>query len=460
MKQLLAITKNTYLQTIRQPIYGIIVVVTLAGLALSPALTGWTLDDDNKMLRDIGLSTLLIQGLFLACFAASSTLNTEIDDRTALTVVAKPVGRPVFILGKYLGLFAALTTAHYLASIAFFMTMRHGVLQSSAETSDMTVIILGPCLMALLALVAAGLNYTYDFRFLPTLIMLSLPFLTLSTAVLLIVDRDWHLQTYEITQTMDNLPPELVDDAKFKGIITFRPLEGEHQFAGHRGLLVRKAWQGPISQADRQYLLDLSDMLQWKKDVNFLVQTARELQGAEIIKAGILILVALAVLAAVALAASTRFGALATFLTCLMVLGAGLASDQVLKPIAQNIENISTGEVIRLFLLPVLTPIVGIIWVRRRTGLGRTILKLALVAIAETVWVVWALGTPDRATGTCAAMFYKIIPNFQCFWMVDALSDNQVIPWSYVASASGYGVLYAAAALLLGMALFETREVG
>ena len=70
MNPLLAIAKNTYLQAVRQPAYGIIVLVTLGGLAMSPFYTGWTLDDDNKMLRDIGLSTLLIQGLFLSCFVA------------------------------------------------------------------------------------------------------------------------------------------------------------------------------------------------------------------------------------------------------------------------------------------------------------------------------------------------------------------------------------------------------
>ena len=48
------------------------VQATLGGLALAPSLTGWTLDNDDKMLRDIGLSTLLIQGLFLTCFAASA----------------------------------------------------------------------------------------------------------------------------------------------------------------------------------------------------------------------------------------------------------------------------------------------------------------------------------------------------------------------------------------------------
>lgn len=399
MAQLLAITKNTYLQTIRQPLYGIIVLVTLGGMALAPSLTGWTLEDDNKMLRDIGLSTLLIQGLFLACFVASSVLNTEIDDKTVLTVVAKPISRPVFLLGKYLGLLGALTTAHYLAGIAFFMTMRHGVLQTAAETHDVTVLILGPGLMLLLVIAATILNYVYDSRFLPTLITLALLFGTLSTAILLVIDRDWQLQTYEITQSMDNLPPQLIDNTKLKGIIEFRPLEGERQFAGHRGVLVRKTWQGPISEADQQYLLNLSDDLQWKKDVSFLVQDARGLQGVEILKAGFLILVALALLSSLALAVSTRLGMLSTFLICLIALSAGLAADQVVKPIAEA----------------------GVTW---------------------------------------AEVLYRLIPNFQCFWMVDALSDHQVIPWGYVASATAYSALYAAALLILGMALFETREVG
>lgn len=399
MNQLLAIAKNTYLQTIRQPLYGIIVLVTLAGMGMAPALTGWTLDDDNKLLRDIGLSTLLVQGLFLACFAASSVLNTEIDDKTVLTVVVKPISRPLFILAKYLGLLGALATAHYLAGIAFFMTLRHGVLQTSAETSDITVLILGPGVMLLLAIAAAVLNYIYDTRFLPTLLALALPFLTLSTLILLVIDREGRLQTYEVTQSMDNLPPGLEDDAIFNGILEFRPIEGESQLTGHRGLLVRKLWQGPIGEADHQYLLGLNDSLQWKKDVNFLVHAARKLQGIEIFKAAILIMLALALLSSLALALSTRSGMLTTFLGCVIALAAGLSADQVVKPIAE------TGQ-------------------------------------------VWA------------EVLYRLIPNFQCFWMVDALSDNQVIPWSYVASATGYAAAYAAALLALGMALFETREVG
>jgi hypothetical protein len=399
MSRLLAISQNTYLQAVRQPLYGIIVLVTLGSIAIAPSITGWTLDDDNKMLRDIGLSTLLIQGLFLACFAAFSVLSAEIEDKTVLTVAAKPISRPAFILGKYLGLLGALTTAHYLAGIAFFMTMRHGVLQTAADTSDLTVIILGPGVMLLVVIAAAILNYVHDWRFLPTVITLTLPCLTLSTVVLLLVDRDWELQTYEVTQSMDHLPPEVAESDKFKGLIEFRPLAGERSLAGHRGLLVRKVWKGPINEADHEYLLGLSDSIQWKKDVNYLVQEARNLQGVEIFKAGVLIWVAVALLASVALAASTRLGILSTFLICLIALSAGLSSDQLVKPLAE----------------------------------------------AGAAW---------------ADVAYRLIPNFQSFWMVDPLSENRIIPWSYVASAMGYSALYTAAILALGMALFETREVG
>lgn len=399
MDQLLAITKNTYLQAVRQPAYGIIVLVTLAGLALSPFLTGWTLDDDNKMLRDIGLSTLLIQGLFLACFVASSVLDAEIEEKTALTVATKPIHRTSFILGKYLGVMGTLITAHYLAGIVFFMTMRHGVLQSSAETSDMTVLIFGPGVMLLVIIGATLLNYLLEWRFLPTVIALAVPAMTFSTLILLVVNRDFKVQLYETTQDISALPKELIAENTFKGIIEFRPDEGNERVEGHSGKLVRSMLKGPITDKDRQYLLDLVDTPQWRKTVMYLVDATRKQEGFEVIKAAILIAFVIALLASIAVAASTRLGLLPTFLISILLVCAGLASDQIIKPIADT---------------------------------GR----------------LWAKAA------------YKVIPNIQCFWMVDALNEQRSIPLSYVFSASGYALLYVAAMLLLAMALFETREVG
>ena len=402
MRQLFAITKNTYLQAVRQPVYGIIVLVTLGGMAMAPFLTGFTLDDDDRMLRDIGLSTLLIQGLFLACFVATSVLDSEIEDKTALSVVAKPISRIIFILGKYLGVMGALLTAHYLAGISFFMAMRHGVLQSSAQSSDVTVILLGPALILLLALAAAIINYLVGWRFLPTLLSLLVPLMTLAMVILLIINRDFSVNRYETTQVIDALLPELVEEGVFMGIITFRPNEGNSRFEGHSGKLVRSNWHGPISDEDREYLLGLSEDIQWKKSIRYLVDSSREFQGIEILKASCLVFWAIGLLAGLAVAASTRLGLLPTFLINILVVGAGLASDQVIKPLAE---------------LPGLW---GGLW----------------------------------------AAAYRVVPNFQFFWMVDALNEHRLIPLSYVVSTSGYAFAYIAALLLLAMALFETREVG
>ncbi len=399
MQQFFAIAKNTYLQSVRQPAYGIIIIVTLVGLALAPAMTGWTLDDDNKLLRDIGLSTLLVQGLFLACFCATNVLDAEIEEKTALTVAAKPVGRSMFIFGKYAGILGALLTAHYIAGIALFMAMRHGVLQTSAEKSDYTVILFGPCLMVLVAAAATLMNYIYEWRFLPTLVSFSIPALTFSTVVLLFLGRDFKFQTYETTQDVRALPAEVADNTVFDGIIYFRPDPGNDVLPGHAGKLVRSNWLGPINDQEREQLLSLVDGIEWRRTIGYLVKETRKLAGMEILKAAILIMVAIAFFGSVALAVSTRASVVPTFALTLAVVCIGLSSDQVIKPAADE----------------------GKVWAR---------------------------------------VAYRAVPSLQPFWMVDALNENRVIPPNYIGHAAAYLSWYMAGALLLAMALYQTREVG
>ena len=44
--------------------------------------------------------------------------------------------------------------------------------------------------------------------------------------------------------------------------------------------------------------------------------------------------------------------------------------------------------------------------------------------------------------------------------MVDALNEYRSIPMGYVFQSSAYAAIYGAAVLLVGMASFQTREVG
>lgn len=63
------------------------------------------------------------------------------------------------------------------------------------------------------------------------------------------------------------------------------------------------------------------------------------------------------------------------------------------------------------------------------------------------------------ATSWWAELSYRLLPNWQDFWIVDALSGGGTIPWGYVAGAAGYAVLYAAAVLALGLLSFRRVEI-
>jgi len=59
-----------------------------------------------------------------------------------------------------------------------------------------------------------------------------------------------------------------------------------------------------------------------------------------------------------------------------------------------------------------------------------------------------------------AAALYSIIPNWQLFWMADALAAHRTIPWRYVGWGLLYVLLFAGFFVLLAVILFRNREVG
>jgi len=193
-----SIAKNTFVQTIRQPIYGILILVTFAVLLLSLALAGWTLSTDyhttdQKMLENLGLSTLLVFGLFLAAFSASNVLSREIEDKTALTVISKPVARSTFVLSKFAGVAAAVTVGFYLCSLAFLMTVRHRVMPATADPYDVPVIVLGTTAFVLTVLIALAGNYFFGWPFVSAGVWSGLTLFTIAMAALSFIGKEWKI---------------------------------------------------------------------------------------------------------------------------------------------------------------------------------------------------------------------------------------------------------------------------
>lgn len=195
--RLLSIAKNTFVETIRQPVYAVIIVFALLLMLLAPSISMYTLDEDIKLLRELGLSTLFLAGLFIAIFAATGTITEEIESGTITTVLSKPVSRPVFVFGKFCGVAAAVTMAHCLLTMAFLMATRHGVLETASDEIDWTVITAAVLAFGGAFLITAFINYVYDWNFTSTAIVLSTVFCALAILFLLFFDKQWKFNPAE-----------------------------------------------------------------------------------------------------------------------------------------------------------------------------------------------------------------------------------------------------------------------
>jgi len=323
-----AISQNTFVQTIRQPIFLVILLATFAMLVLAVPLSGWTVSPDyhktdQQMLENLGLGSLLISGLLFAAFSASSVLSREIEGRTALTVISKPVHRATFVLGKFAGVAAAVTVAYYLCSIVLLLTVRHRVMPAASDPFDWPVIVLGVAAFALALAMAVAGNLFFGWSFTSTAVWSALATFTVVISVIGFVAKEWRVVPF--TQTF--------------------------------GADIRT-----------QLLVGM-----------------------------LLMYMAVLVFVAVAVAASTRFGQVATLLICAGVLLVG-----TLYPFA----------------------------IRRWTD--------QVVVLRPIAWVA---------------------PNLTYFDPMGALTREKDIPMVFVATAAGYCSLYVSAVLAIGIAAFQTRQM-
>jgi ABC-type transport system involved in multi-copper enzyme maturation permease subunit len=100
--------KNVFQEVIRDRILYIIgfyaIILAIAFRAI-PEFAGTT---SNKIFLDFGLATMNVIGLIVAIFIGTGLVNKEIEKRTILVLIAKPISRSEFIASKYLGLSAVI----------------------------------------------------------------------------------------------------------------------------------------------------------------------------------------------------------------------------------------------------------------------------------------------------------------------------------------------------------------
>lgn len=104
------------MELVRQPVYLLLLTVSGLFIVFLSSVSYFGLGDDVKLVKDMALAVILISGLVGAVLCAASSVAQEIRSGTVLTVLAKPVDRSTFLLGKFAGLAGVLTllTVHNL----------------------------------------------------------------------------------------------------------------------------------------------------------------------------------------------------------------------------------------------------------------------------------------------------------------------------------------------------------
>ncbi|TAN37397.1 MAG: ABC transporter permease [Verrucomicrobia bacterium] len=104
LKQFFALAWLTALEAIRQPVFLLLMAVTVFFAALLPLITAHTMGEAERMVRDSALALHFVAGLVLGSYLACAALQHEIRRGTVAAILSKPVGRITLFLAKFAGI--------------------------------------------------------------------------------------------------------------------------------------------------------------------------------------------------------------------------------------------------------------------------------------------------------------------------------------------------------------------
>ncbi|MGE3317036.1 MAG: ABC transporter permease [Planctomycetaceae bacterium] len=102
------ISRATTKEAVRQPVFALLMAIALIISVVNTFLPFFTLGEDFKLLIDCGMMTILFCGLLQAVWTASTGIADEIEGRTAMTLLSKPITRAQFVIGKYIGILTSI----------------------------------------------------------------------------------------------------------------------------------------------------------------------------------------------------------------------------------------------------------------------------------------------------------------------------------------------------------------
>ena len=129
------IARATAKEAVRQPVFALLMAVSVLMLVVNTFVPFFSLGDDVKMLEICGLATILISGMLMAIWTSSMSIADEIEGKTAMTLLSKPINRRQFIIGKFMGIQTAVLMLVMPIVAAFWGLIVYKVLYDAHESA-------------------------------------------------------------------------------------------------------------------------------------------------------------------------------------------------------------------------------------------------------------------------------------------------------------------------------------
>jgi ABC-type transport system involved in multi-copper enzyme maturation permease subunit len=120
----LSIAAQTFTEARRNKIFYSLFAFALVVVLDSVIFTEVTITTVDRMLKDTGIAAINIFAIVLTIFTGVGVINREVDRRSLYAILAKPIPRWSFIVGKYLGLLAITLATSGIMCVGLLFTMR------------------------------------------------------------------------------------------------------------------------------------------------------------------------------------------------------------------------------------------------------------------------------------------------------------------------------------------------
>ena len=125
MRQVTLVAGSVFKESVRDRVPYSLMLFAILLMAASYLISQLTAGQDLKIIKDLGLAAISMIGLLIAIFIGIGLVSKEVERRSIYSLLAKPVSRTSFILGKFAGLVLTLVANVGAMTLAYFLVLAY-----------------------------------------------------------------------------------------------------------------------------------------------------------------------------------------------------------------------------------------------------------------------------------------------------------------------------------------------